>query len=515
MSTKILWADDEIDLLKPHILFLQQKGYEVDTVNNGSEAVEEADNTTYDVIFLDENMPGISGLDALLQIKTKQPHIPIVMITKSEEEYIMEEAIGSKIADYLIKPVNPNQILLTLKKILDQRKLVSQKTTFNYQQKFRELGFRISNHLDKDDWIKLYTDLVFWELELSKTKEESMNDILLMQKNEANQLFCEYIEDNYLDWLNGKEDAPEMIHTVFKNRIAPLISKEHKTFLVVIDNLRFDQWKVLEPILGEFFKIESEDVIYSILPSATQYARNSLFAGLMPSEIQKRFPKLWVGEDEEGGKNLHEEELLEGQLKRLGKDVKWSYHKITNLEAAKKYNDNFNHVKNNNFAVLVYNFVDALSHAKSEMDMIKELADDEAAYRSLTESWFKHSPLYEIFEKIKIQGFKVILTTDHGTIRVKNPVKIVGERSTNSNLRYKTGRNLSYNSKEAFSIKNPADAFLPKSSINSEFVFTRSENFFVYQNNYNQYVRLYQNSFQHGGISMEELLIPFVILSSK
>lgn len=515
MNAKILWADDEIDLLKPHILFLEQRGYQVDTVNNGHEAVEESEATAYDVIFLDENMPGISGLDALLQIKTKRPHTPVVMITKSEEEYIMEEAIGSKIADYLIKPVNPNQILLTLKKILDQSKLVSQKTTSNYQQKFRELGMRISNRLELDEWAKLYADLVYWELELSKTKEDSMNDILLMQKREANQLFCDFIEDNYLDWLNGKEEAPEMIHTVFKNRISPLIKKEQKTFLVVIDNLRYDQWKVIQPIVGEFFKVESEEIIYSILPSATQYARNSLFAGLLPSEIQKRFPKLWVGEDDEGGKNMHEEELLEGQLKRLGKDVKWSYHKITNLDAAKKYNDQFNHVKNNDFAVLVYNFVDALSHAKSEMDMIKELADDEAAYRSLTESWFRHSPLYEIFEKIRLNGFRVVLTTDHGTIRVKNPVKIIGERSTNTNLRYKTGRNLSYNQKEVYSIKNPGDAYLPKGSINAEFVFTRGEDFFVYQNNYNQYVRMYQNSFQHGGISMEELLIPFVVLNPR
>jgi len=515
MNAKILWADDEIDLLKPHILFLEQKGYSVDTANSGYEAVEESEQRPYDVIFLDENMPGISGLDALMQIKAKRPNTPVVMITKSEEEYIMEEAIGSKIADYLIKPVNPNQILLTLKKILDGGKLVSQKTTSSYQSKFRELGMRIGNRLNKDEWCDLYQDLVYWELELSKTKEDSMNDIFLMQKQEANKLFCDFIEDNYMEWLNGTEQAPEMIHTVFKNRIADLVKKDQKTFLMVIDNLRYDQWKALQPLISEFFTVESEDIIYSILPTATQYARNAFFAGLLPSEIQKRFPKYWVGEDEEGGRNNFEAELLEAQLKRLGKDVRWAYHKITNLEAAKKYNDHFYHVKNNDFSVLVYNFVDALSHAKSEMDMIKELADDEAAYRSITRSWFEHSPLYNIFEKVREHGFKMVLTTDHGTIRVKNPVKIIGERSTNTNLRYKTGRKLNYNEKDVFVVKNPQDAYLPKESINSEFVFTRQDDFFVYQNNFNQYVKIYQDSFQHGGISLEEILIPFVVLSPK
>jgi CheY-like chemotaxis protein len=515
MTAKILWADDEIDLLKPHILFLEQKGYTVETVNNGYEAVEKNESNVYDVIFLDENMPGISGLDALLQIKTKRPLTPVVMITKSEEEYIMEEAIGSKIADYLIKPVNPNQILLTLKKILDQNKLISQKTTSNYQQKFRELGMRIGDRLDKDEWAKLYSDLIYWELELAKTKEDSMNDILVMQKRDANKLFCDFIEDNYLDWLNGTEEAPEMVHTVFKNRIAPHIKKGEKSFLVVIDNLRYDQWKVIQPILSDYFKVETDEIIYSILPTATQYARNAFFAGLMPSEIEKRFPNYWLGEEDEGGKNMFEEQLLEAQLKRLGKDVKWSYHKITNLDAAKRFSDQFHQLKDNDFTALVYNFVDALSHAKSEMDMIKELADDEAAYRSLTRSWFEHSPLFEVFEKIKSTGQKVILTTDHGTIRVKNPVKIVGERSTNTNLRYKTGRNLSYNTKEVFTIKSPNDAYLPKSKVSSEFVFTREDDFFCYPNNYNHFVKIYQNSFQHGGISMEELLIPFVILSPK
>lgn len=515
MSVRILWADDEIDLLKPHILFLEQKGYQVDTVNNGAEAVEKSEAELFDIIFLDENMPGISGLEALVRIKEKRPTVPVVMITKSEEEYLMEEAIGSKIADYLIKPVNPNQILLSLKKTLEQSKLVSQKTSSSYQQEFRQIGMRLGDRLNAQEWAELYRKLVYWELELAKSQDESMNDILLMQKKEANQQFCRFVEDNYEDWLNGDQDAPEMVHTLFKNKVAPLIGKSQATCLLVIDNLRFDQWKVIQPLIAEFFKVDSEDVVYSILPTATHYARNAFFAGLMPSEIERKFPKLWVGEEEEGGKNMFESELLEAQLKRLGKEVKWSYHKITNYDAGKKLADNFNQLQHNDFTAVVYNFVDMLSHARTDMEVIRELADDEAAYRSLTVSWFEHSPLREILRKVKQAGMKLVITTDHGTVRVKNPVKIVGERSTNTNLRYKVGRNLSYKDKEVFVVRNPQDAFLPKTSVSSEFVFTREDDFFVYPNNYNHFVKFYGNTFQHGGISLEELLIPFVVLSPK
>ena len=515
MQTKILWADDEIDLLKPHILFLEQKGYHVETVNNGADAVEKNEETTYDVIFLDENMPGISGLDALSQIKERRPSVPVIMITKSEEEYIMEEAIGAKIADYLIKPVNPNQILLSLKKILDQSKLVSQKTNSSYQQEFRNLGMRMGDRLNAKEWSELYAKLVYWELELANSNDSGMNEILKMQKSEANQQFSRFIEDNYLDWLNGQESAPDMIHTAFKDKVSPLLSKDKKTYLVVIDNLRFDQWKVIQPLISQLFRVKSEEVIYSILPTATQYARNAFFAGLMPLEIERKFPKYWVGEEEEGGKNLHEKELLEAQLKRLGKDLKWGYHKITNFEGGKKLVDQFNQLKENDFTAIVYNFVDMLSHARTDMQVIRELADDEAAYRSLTVSWLEHSPLLDILRKIKESNSQLIITTDHGTVRVKNPVKIVGERSTNTNLRYKVGRNLSYKDKEVFTIKNPEDAFLPKTSMSSEFVFTREDDFFVYPNNYNHFVKFYGDTFQHGGISLEEILIPFVILEPK
>ena len=514
MQVKILWADDEIELLKPHILFLEAKGYTVDAVNNGSEAVEKSESTTYDIIFLDENMPGISGLEALARIKEAKPYVPVVMITKSEEEHIMEEAIGSKIADYLIKPVNPNQILLSIKKNLDQGKLVSQKTNSNYQQEFRQLGNQLNSRMDADEWRELYAKLVFWELELEKIEDAGMREILEMQKKEANNLFARFIENNYLDWLNGTEEAPQMLHTLIKDKIATSIGKE-KLFVLVIDNLRFDQWKVLQPIFSKYFSQESEEMIFSILPTATHYARNAFFAGLMPSEIEKKFPNLWLNEEDEGGKNMHEKELLEANLKRLGKNVKWSYNKITNLDAGRKLLDNMNQLKENDVNFIVYNFVDMLSHARTEMAVIRELADDEAAYRSLTLSWFEHSALSEIVKKIADFGAKLIITTDHGTVKVTNPVKITGERNTNTNLRYKVGRGLSYNKKEVFQVAHPEEAFLPKNKLSSEFVFAREADFFVYPNNYNHFVNYYAQTFQHGGISLEEMLIPFVVLKAK
>ncbi len=514
MQIRILWADDEIELLKPHILFLESKGYEVTPVNNGSTAVDKSAEQEFDIIFLDENMPGISGLDALAKIKQSKPHVPVVMITKSEEEYIMEEAIGNNIADYLIKPVNPNQILLSIKRNLDQSKLVSQKSNSGYQQEFGQLGMLLNSRLDKDEWRDVYKKLVYWELRLGDAEEQGMQEVLNMQKKEANTQFSKFIENNYLDWLNQVEESPQMVHTLFKDKINPMLDKSD-VFVLVIDNLRYDQWCMLSPIFSKYFTIKNEEIIYSILPTATQYARNAFFAGLMPSEIQKKYPEYWKNDEDEGGKNLFESQLLEAQLARLGRSVKWSYNKITTHAGGKKVADTFNQLLDNKLNVIVYNFVDMLSHARTEMEVIRELADDESAYRSLTVSWFEHSPLQDIVRKIAESGKKLIVTTDHGTVRVSNPVKIQGEKSTNTNLRYKNGRNLSYKEKEVFQVKNPQDAFLPKSTISSEFVFAKDDDFFVYPNNYNHFVQFYGNTFQHGGISLEELLIPYVELDPK
>lgn len=515
---KILWADDEIDLLKPHILLLKEKGYNVITANNGSSAIELVKNNYFDLVFLDEQMPGISGLDVLTRIKNISPSLPVVMITKSEEDAIMEDAIGSKISDYLIKPVHPKQVLSSIIKHLDSKRLVSEKATSLYQQEFRTIGMTLSDRLSISEWKELYKKLVHWELELEKSSDSGMGEILLTQKTEANHLFGRFVESNYTSWLHGKSaDVPLMSHTLVKSKVLPYLpsSEKDSLFLIVIDNLRYDQWKMLQPAVSELFRVEEEDLYFSILPTATQYARNAFFAGLLPSEIQKMFPNLWLNDEDEGGKNMHEEELLGAQLKRSGKNIRFSYNKITNLNNGKKLAENFNNLKGNQLNVIVYNFVDMLSHARTDMEVIRELADDEAAYRSLTVSWFEHSPLLEILRQVAESGCKVILTTDHGTIKVKDPSRVIGDRNTSTNLRYKQGRNLQYEPKDVLLIKNPADAFLPKTNVSTTYIFAKDSLFFAYPNNYNYYVNYYRNTFQHGGISLEEMIIPVIILSPK
>lgn len=517
MTANILWADDEIDLLRPHVLFLQQKGYAVDTVNSGLDAVEKVQAKEYDIIFLDENMPGLSGLETLGRIKSIHPHVPIVMITKSEEEHIMEEAIGGKISDYLIKPVNPNQILLSLKKNLEGRRLVSEKTSSSYQQQFRQLSMRLGDRLGTEQWKTLYDELVRWELELSGNQDQGMTEILRSQWAEANEQFSRFVIDHYVDWVNGKgNDVPMQSHQIFKAKIAPHIDeKQSPLFMVLIDNLRLDQWRVLEPILGQFYRIEEQGMFYSILPTATQYARNALFAGMMPSDIEKRHPGKWISEDQEGSKNAHEDEFVSAHLQRLGFKVKHSYHKILNLSAGRKLADSLDNLMENPFNVIVYNFVDMLSHARTEMEVIRELAEDDAAYRSLTRSWFEHSPLFDILKGIAERGGRVIITTDHGTIRVNEPSKVVGDRNTNSNLRYKHGRNLTYEKRDVLEIKDPASVFLPKANMSTSYIFAKGDRFFVYPNNYNHFVTYYRHTFQHGGISLEEMLIPWAVLKPR
>jgi CheY-like chemotaxis protein len=512
----ILWADDEIELLKPHILFLKEKGFNVVTTNNGNETLDIVKTQLFDIIFLDENMPGLSGLETLKQLKNIAPHIPVVMITKSEEESIMEDAIGSKIADYLIKPVNPNQILLAIKKNLDLKRLVSEKTTSDYQQEFRNIGMTLNEKLDFKQWAEVYKKITRWDIELEKSNDAGMIDVLKSQITEANQSFSKYIEQNYVKWLHSSlPSRPVMSHTLVREKVLPQLSLDGPIFFIVIDNLRYDQWKILQPIFEEYYRTVEDDMYYAILPTATQYARNALFSGLMPTEIEKIYPNLWMNEDEEGTKNQFEEELFASQIKRFGKDIKFSYTKILNLFYGKKLVENLPNLISNKINVIVYNFVDMLSHARTEMDVIKELADDEAAYRSLTYSWFEHSPLMEIIKYAAEKKAHIILTTDHGSVRVQGYTKIIGDRDTNRNLRYKLGKSLQYDKKDVFEIKNPGDAFLPRMNVSSAYAFAKENKFFVYPNNFNQHVNMYRNTFQHGGISLEEMLIPIITLSPK
>ncbi|OYU79653.1 MAG: two-component system response regulator [Flavobacterium sp. BFFFF1] len=514
---KILWVDDEIDLLKPHILFLEKKNYNVTTCNNGRDAVDIFEEGNFDIVFLDENMPGMSGLETLQEIKEKKSSTPVIMITKSEEEYIMEEAIGSKIADYLIKPVNPNQILLSLKKNLDHSRLVSEKTTLDYQKEFRKIAMELAMVNSYEDWIEMYKKLLFWEIELEDIQDQAMIQILESQKVEANSQFGKFIERNYEDWFAPKADRPVMSHTLFRELVVPeLKKKDHPVLFVVIDNLRYDQWKVFESVVANYYKLEKETPYYAILPTATQYARNAIFSGLLPADMEKQYPQYWKNDVEDGGKNLYEAEFLTEQLRKLGlSSLKQDYFKITNLAGGKKLVENFKSLKSNDLVTVVYNFVDMLSHAKTEMDVVKELASDDKAYRSLTLSWFRNSPLLEIIQQAQKLGFKLIITTDHGTINVKNPSKVIGDKNTSLNLRYKTGRSLTYEDRDVYAVKDPKKIGLPSINMSSSYIFAKNDLFLAYVNNYNHYVSYYRNTYQHGGISLEEVIVPFLVFNPK
>ncbi len=514
-KVRILWADDEIDHLKPQIMFLEKKDYEVVAVTNGHDAIDLYRDEKFDMVLLDESMPGLTGLETLREIKSINNLTPVVMITKNEEEDLMEDAIGAQIADYLIKPVKPQQILLTLKKFLDNKRLVSEKTNSAYQQEFNQLFAKIQMGLDYEEWKDVYKKIVFWELELEKTEGNEMQEVLNMQKNEANNEFVRYLMRNYTDWIQERKTGPTFSHQLFDDMIFPSLTDKATNVLVVIDNLRYDQWKIIEPIIAEYFEPEKEEMFYSILPTATQYARNAIFAGLLPSEIAQRMPNYWLNDHDEGGKNMYEEELLTDQLSRKRKDLRASYTKVVNHNAGRNLVDNIMNMHDYDLNVIVYNFVDMLSHARTEMEVLKELASDENAYRSITRSWFEHSPLFEALKKLADKPVNLMITTDHGTMRVQYPVKVIGDRNTTTNLRYKHGKNLNYNSKDVYEIRKPKEAGLPAPHVSSAYIFSKNTDFFVYPNNYNHYVKYYKDTFQHGGISLEEVIIPFVKLKSK
>lgn len=513
--SQILWVDDEIDLLQPYIIYLNGKGYDVRTASNGEDALATLESEVPDIVFLDENMPGMTGLETLQEIKRLHPEVPVVMITKSEEEHIMEQAIGEQIADYLIKPVNPSQIILCLKKHIHQQEIVTEHVQQNYRQEWSDISYLIDTATTVEEWQAIERTLTKWDLELEHNPMQSMIED---QRTQANAAFAKWLAKNYESWFSGAglraAGSPLMSTDIMKHAVFPLLDKGEKVLLCVIDNFRYDQWKTIQPLLSDFYSIRTEEQYMSILPTATQYARNAIFSGLMPLQIQQMFPQYWVEEGDEESKNQYEKELVQTMLDRYRRRDTFTYWKVNESDFCERVIAQLKGVQTP-LNIVVLNFIDMLSHSRTESKMMRELANDEAAYRSLTLSWFKHSPTYNLLRRASELGFTLVLTTDHGTTRVKNAVQIIADKNTNTNIRYKVGKALNCNSKNVFCIEHPKQVGLPCPNVSSSYAFCTGNDFFAYPNQFNYYAQYYRNTFQHGGISLEEMIIPLVTLTPK
>ncbi len=514
MANRILWADDEIDQLKSHIIFLENKGFDITPVTNGEDAVSIIKSEVFDIVFLDEQMPGMDGLATLEKIQNIQPSLPVVMITKSEEESIMEDAIGSKISDYLIKPVNPNQILLTVKRILDKRRIENEKSAQSYLKNFNELSSRFNEQTDWKGWIEIYRTLTHWEINLEDS-DEGLQQVLQDQFQQANQAFARFVELEYKSWL-GKdiEDRPMLSPDLLQKKVFPKMSDDKPVVFILIDCMRYDQWLLFERILTEYYSIET-DFYYSILPTATPYSRNSIFAGLHPLEIKTKYPQLWSMGQDESSLNQHEEELLKKYLRRNHLSEQVKYEKIIKPEDGKKIADRISNYTQTPLSAIVYNFVDTLVHSRSDSDVIKQLSPDVPAFRDLTETWFQHSSLLQIFKELAEEDVNVVVSTDHGAVRALRDTKVFGDRDAATNLRYKYGRNLKAEENAAIFIDNPKEYMLPVDPPANTFIIAKEDYYFVYPTNYHKFQNMYMDTFQHGGASMEEMILPVATLKPR
>lgn len=514
MTTRILWADDEIDQLKAHIIFLENKDFEVTAVTNGNDVVTLIQEQSFDIVFLDEQMPGMDGLETLSRIKTLQPALPVVMITKSEEESIMEEAIGGKISDYLIKPVNPSQIVLTIKRILERRRIRSEKFAQSYLRNFNELSDRIHDKLDWGEWIEVYKQLTRWDIDL-ESGEESLRQVLADQYREANHMFGRYITSNYQSWLgNSTPERPALSVDVVEEYVLPHVRNGQKTLFLVLDCMRYDQWLMFENLLNKDFNIDT-DFYYSILPTATPYSRNAIFSGLFPLQIEDTYPDLWHQGEDETSLNKYEEELFQKQLDREGMDIRFNYEKVLNTEEGQEVSNNIHNYLQYPLSTFVYNFVDTLVHSRSDVDVLKEIAPDVPAFRSLTKTWFQHSTLYEIFNILAEQEVVIVVTSDHGAVRALRDTKVKGDRDTSTSLRYKYGRNLGANDDTTLIIEDPASYKLPTPGHSNNYLIAKEDYYFVYPTNYHHFQNRYRDTFLHGGASMEEMILPIATLRPK
>lgn len=517
-KSKILWVDDEVEFLQPHILFLEEKGYEVETATNAEDGLEMIQQHPFDLVLLDETMPGQDGLTALGEIKKIQPGLPVIMITKNEAESLMEDAIGAHINDYLTKPVNPSQILIAAKKILEARDISQKKLTRDYTQELNKISMQLMGRVEPQDWIDIFLKLCQWDVELDSVTDNELREIIYNQRRECNVEFGKYIERNYLDWVNAdKADRPTLSPDIIEKYVYPEMQQGNKVAFVVIDCMRLDQWLAMEKFFYPYFNIQ-KDYHFSILPTATPFSRNAIFSGLFPSELERRYPEMWAaGEDDDHSRNRNEKELLYDQLRLLGLKLNSEprYSKIINVNEGRNLEKNLDSFLDTPLLSIVVNFVDILAHSRSDLPILKQIAPDESSYRSLTCSWFEHSPVYRIFQKLAERNVTVILTSDHGSIRCMRGTKVLGDRETSTNLRYKYGRNLKADGKHAFFIREPHDSKLPRRNININYIIAKEDYYFVYPTNYHKYLSYYRDSFQHGGISLEEMVLPVIKLKPK
>ncbi|MCF7919164.1 MAG: response regulator [Candidatus Cloacimonetes bacterium] len=512
---KILWVDDEIDQLKPFVIFLEERGYKVDTVSNGSDAVSMITENPYDLVLLDEMMPGMDGLATLREFKKINSSLPVVMVTKSEEEGLMDGAIAGQIADYLLKPINPKQIIMAIKKIIQADDIRRDMIGQEYAQFSAKLNQKLFAGPDFIEWAELYRDLCRWDLRLDEINEPNITQTHFLEKLNCNSEFTEYIMNNYKEWLHS-EMRPQLSIDIVPEVLLPELGKGHPVYLIVLDCMRLDQYFAFAPMLSELFDVNLQ-LYYSILPTATPYSRNAIFSGLLPIDIAERFPEYWNETDDiDNSRNRNEHQLIDSQLKELGSGLSESrYVKIFNSEEANFVQRKINNWNNEELIVLVYNFLDMVAHHRSKSPILKEAIPDEKALRDFTKHWFIHSTFYTTLQEIASQKGTVIITTDHGSIRVNRASQIVGDKDTTSTVRYKQGKNLKVNSKNALLIKDPVEYGLPTRNIIDSYALTRDDYYFVYPNSFHQYQKQFSGTFQHGGISMEEMILPVVVCHSK
>ncbi len=513
----ILWVDDEIDLLRSHIFFLKEKGFTVETATNGEDAIDLVRSKRFDLVFLDEMMAGMGGLQTLSLIKDVRPELPVVMVTKNETEGLMEDAIGTKISDYLTKPVNPSQILLTCKKFLEGKKITEQYVSRDYIKELQDISISLQSPMDADEWIQLYEKISNWSIELDAHPESGLQQTLADQVRECNVEFSKFVERNYRHWLEQKE-RPALSLDVVDRFVIPELQENKSVFLFVIDCMRLDQWLMFEEVLREYFTV-SKDFYYSILPTATPYSRNAIFSGAFPDEIEVRFPEIWEQwEDDDNSRNKHEPDFLNNlfQRRRINLKPEAKYVKILDPDYGRGIEQNILSFMNNKLTAIVVNFVDMLAHGRSDSQLLKEIAPNESAYRSLTKSWFMHSSFLGMLRTLSRQkNATIVITTDHGSIRSLRNTKVVADRDASTNLRYKFGRNLKCDERHAIFVKNPKDFRLPRRGLTINYLIAKEDYYFVYPTDFHKYVTQYRDSFQHGGISMEEMILPAIKLLPK